>query len=466
MADLQQFDLIVIGAGPAGYIAAIRAAQLGMTVACVEKEKVGGTCLNVGCIPSKALLESSELYYQAKEKLKEHGIGIGKLALDFKAFMARKNAVVQQLTGGVQGLFKKNKITHIVGTARINPDKSVHILNGKETIIVGKHIIIATGSVPAPLPILPFDGVRIIDSTTALSLTEIPEELAVVGGGYIGLEMGSVYLRLGSKVTVIEALDRIVPAVDAELGLALERSLSKQGMLFKKSTKVVKATVNRSTVELLLEEKNGERGTWKAGTVLVAVGRNPYTKGLGLEELGVKRDERGRIVVNEQYQSTVSGIYAVGDVISGPMLAHKASEEAVALVEMLAGQQGHVNYLAIPSVIYTWPELACVGMTEIEAKELGIEYKTAKFPFMANGRALSMGERDGFVKLIADRRTDRLIGAHILGPRAGDMIAEMVLGIEFSATAEDIARTVHAHPTLSEGVKEAALGLGSGILHL
>jgi len=465
----KNYDLIVIGAGPAGYVAAIRAAQLGMKVACVEKEKsLGGTCLNVGCIPSKALLESSELYEQGLKKLKEHGVSVDGLRLDLKTCMDRKVRVVRQLTGGVASLFKKNKVDHLVGLAKIRSGKSIAVTQeGGETVLSTKNILIATGSEPAPLPGVAVDHKKILDSTDALALPEVPQKLAVIGGGYIGLELGSVYRRWGSEVSVVEALDRIVAGTDLEIGKLFQRILERQGMKFHLSTRVKKAKVEgQGPVTLAVEGLDGKESSLEVDAVLVAVGRKPYTDGLGLTEAGIKTDGKGRIEVNEAFETSLPGVYAVGDVIRGPMLAHKASEEGVAVVESLAGQRGHVNYNAIPSVIYTWPEVASVGLTEEQVKEKGDPYKTFKFPFMANGRALALGEKDGWVKLIADGKTDRLLGAHILGPRASDMIAELVLAMEFSASAEDIARTCHAHPTLSEAVKEAALGLGTGAIHI
>ncbi|MBI2338809.1 MAG: dihydrolipoyl dehydrogenase [Deltaproteobacteria bacterium] len=462
------FDLIVIGAGPGGYVAAIRAAQLGLKVACVEKEKtLGGTCLNVGCIPSKALLESSELYAQAKESFKEHGINFEAVSLDLKKFMARKDDVVKRLTGGVAGLFKKNKITHLSGTAKVHKDKTVEITGaeGKKSYSA-QNILIATGSVPVALPGIPFDGKRIIDSTAALSLTEVPGELLVIGGGYIGLELGSVYLRLGSRVTVVEMLDRIAVGMDGETGEALLRALKKQGMNFRLSAQVAGASIKGNRVDVGIKTAEGKEETVSTDYLLVAVGRKPCTEGLGLQETGVKLDEKGRIAVDKNFQTNVPGIYAVGDVIPGPMLAHKAMEEGVAAAEIISGEKASVNYNTIPSVVYTWPEVASVGLTEEECKKQGIAHKAFKYPFLANGRALSMGYKEGFVKLIADSTTDRLLGAHIIGPRASDMIAELVLGMAFEATAQDIAMTVHAHPTLSEAVKEAALGLGEGAIHL
>jgi dihydrolipoamide dehydrogenase len=466
MTEQPTFDLIVIGAGPAGYVAAIRAAQLGMKVACVEREKtLGGTCLNVGCIPSKALLESSELYHQAREKLKDHGIVVQNLSLDFQKFMERKTKVVQQLTGGIAFLFKKNKIAHVVGTAKLQPDKSVAVANGSgETRLKAHLILIATGSASSPLPGIEIDNRLIVDSTGALSLSKIPKKMVVIGGGYIGLELGSVYLRLGSEVTVVEALDRILAGMDRDLGRGLQRILEREGMKIHLSTKVKKVVRQKEGAEVVFEEAGGKEASIITDLVLVAVGRRPLTEGLGLKEAGVETDEKGRIKIDENYQTSREGIYAVGDVIAGPMLAHKAMEEGAAVAEILAGQTGRVNYRTVPSVIYTWPEIASVGMTEEEAKEKGVAYKVFKFPFLANGRALALGEKDGFVKLIAEKE-GKLLGAHILGPRASDLIAEMVLALERGATAEEIGRMIHAHPTLAEAIKEAALGLGDGPIH-
>ncbi|QQR79503.1 MAG: dihydrolipoyl dehydrogenase [Deltaproteobacteria bacterium] len=467
MADSQNFDLVVIGAGPGGYVAAIRAAQLGMNVACVEKEStLGGTCLNVGCIPSKALLESSELYAQAKEKFQDHGIGLKDLSIDMKKFIDRKDKVVKQLTGGIAGLFKKNKITSIFGTAQVGRDRSVSVTTKDGVVqLLAKHVIIATGSQPIAIPGVEMDGKTIIDSTGALNLSEVPGTMVVIGGGVIGLELGSVYARLGSKIIVLEALDRIAPSLDVEVGKTFQRILSKQGMEFHLSTKVKKAVSKGNQVEVTVEAE-GKESVIVCDKVLVAVGRKPYVTGLGLAEAGIKLDERGRIDVNDHFETSLKGVYAIGDVIKGAMLAHKASEEGVALVEQLAGQAGHVNYHTIPSVVYTWPEVASVGFTEEEAKAKGVDYKVSKFPFLASGRAIAMNEKDGFVKLIADKKTDRLLGAHILGPRASDMIAELVIAMEFGSSAEDIARTCHAHPTLAESVKEAALALGTGAIHI
>lgn len=460
------FDLIIIGAGPGGYVAAIRAAQLGMRVACVEKEKtLGGTCLNVGCIPSKALLESSELYAKAKVQWKSHGIEAEKISLDFKRIMERKDQVVKQLTDGVAGLLKKNKVQWIQGTAQLQKDKTVVVTAGKEkNTFSAKNILIATGSKPITLPHLKIDQTRIIDSTGALALQKIPKRLAVIGGGYIGLELGSVYRRLGSEVRVIEMLDRILPGMDEELAKTLHRFLKKQGMEFRLSSKVDAAISKGDAVHLKIQGPEGEEEI-VADTVLVAVGRRPNTEDLGLEAAGIKTDTKGRITVGKDFATSVPGIYAIGDVIRGLMLAHKASEEGIAVVETLAGKGGHVNYHTIPSIIYTYPEVASVGLTEEECKELGIELKKFRFPFSANGRALSLGETEGWAKLLAHPQTDRLLGAHIIGPRASEMIAELVLAMEYSASAGDIARTVHAHPTLSEVIHEAAWGLGPGAIH-
>lgn len=458
------FDIIIIGSGPAGYVAAIRASQLGFKVACIEKEKtLGGTCLNVGCIPSKALLESSELFAQAKNKFIEHGIAV-EPKLDFEKMVLRKEKIVRQLTMGVAGLFKKNKITSLTGNAKIISTNTVSV-EGQE--LKTKYIIIATGSTPTLIPTVPTDHENIIDSTDALSLKEVPQSLLVIGGGYIGLEMGSVYNRLGSKVIVVEALDKIVPMMDKDVGDALFKSLKVQGFDFKLSTKVKKAEKTKNdSVIVTVENAEGKEENIEVKKVLVSVGRKPNTDGLNLDKIGVIKNSKGQIEVNGSFQTSIPNIFAIGDVINGPMLAHKASEEGVTVAEIIAGQKPHVNYLTIPSVIYTHPEVASVGFTEEELKEKNVDYKTYKFPFMANGRSLSLGEKEGFVKLIADKKTDRLLGAHIIAARASDLIAELVLAMEYSASSEDIARTIHAHPTLSEAVKEAALGLGTGAIHL
>ncbi len=458
------YDLVVIGAGPGGYVAAIRAAQLGMKVACVEKRAtLGGTCLNIGCIPSKALLDSSELYHLAKERFGKHGIKVGGLSLDIPAMLSRKNEVVKSLTSGVQGLFKKNKVETIFGAARVASPTAVVVRNKNDdgqTTLETKHILLATGSSPVNLPFIPFDGKMIVSSTEALEFTSVPEHLVVVGGGYIGLELGSVWRRLGAKVTVIEFLPRIVPMADLEVGTLLHKSLIKQGFDFQLETKVTGAKVNGKSVTVNAETKDGKAVSFNCDRVLVAVGRRPYTDGLGLAEVGVNADPKsGKVAVDSHYRTNIPTISAIGDLIDGPMLAHKAEDEGVAFAELLAGKAGHVDYNTIPSVIYTWPEMASVGITEEQAKERNLEYRVGKVPFLANGRAKAMDETEGIVKIIADAKTDRVLGVHIIGPRASDLIAEAVTTMEFAGSAEDIARICHAHPTLSETVREAALAV-------
>jgi dihydrolipoamide dehydrogenase len=463
MADNGTYDLIVLGGGPGGYVGAIRAAQLGMKVACVEKETaLGGTCLRVGCIPSKALLDSSELYEQIKHKAETHGIGVKDLSIDVGAMLKRKDGVVSQLTKGIEGLFKKNKIDWIRGFGRLAGSDTVEVdgKDGKRTL-KAKNILLATGSVPVELPFLKFDHERVIDSTGALSIPRVPEHLVVVGGGVIGLELGSVWLRLGAKVTVLEMLPTILPGMDAEIVKQADRILKKQGFDIRTKTKVTGAEREGDKVSVAVEGADAI----EADYVLVAVGRRAYTDGMGFEDAGVKL-ERGVVQVDERYHTGVGNIYAIGDAIGGRMLAHKAEEEGIAAVENIAGKHGHVNYDAVANVVYTWPEIASVGMTEEEAKQKGVEYKVGKFPFLANGRAKAMGETDGMVKILADAKTDRMLGAHILGPRASDLIAELALAIEFEASAEDIARSVHAHPTLPEAIKEAALGVDGRIIHM
>lgn len=474
---MEKFDLIVIGGGPAGYVAAIRAAQLGFKTACIEKRKaLGGTCLNVGCIPSKALLESSEHFHQARTKFARHGILVDGLRLDLDAMMKRKDAVVRQLTNGIAGLFKKNKIENVAGLGTFSsapgPDgmRLVEVEGGEggaRRVLAAPRILIATGSEPTQLPFLPYDGKRIIDSTGALSLPQVPKHLVVIGGGVIGLELGSVWLRLGARVTVVEFQDRIVSVVDHQVGSELYKSLQKQGMEFRLGTKCLGARKEGEGMVVEAEEiASGTKSQIECDVILVATGRRPNTDGLGLQALGLKTDKAGRIEVNAHYETAVPGVYAVGDVIAGPMLAHKAEEEGIAAVELMAGQAGHVNYEAIPNVIYTWPELASVGASEEELKAKKITYKAGAFPFMANGRAKSMEEVEGLVKILADSATDRVLGVHIVGPRASEMIAEAVSVIEFGGSAEDIARTCHAHPTLSEVVKEAALAVDRRQIHL
>ena len=464
----ERYDIAIIGAGPGGYVAAIRAAQLGMRAACIDKRAaLGGTCLNIGCIPSRALLQSSEKFAEAKKGLAEHGVMV-EPRLDLPKMQARKDKVVETLTKGVEFLFRKNKVDWLKGAARIAAPGRVTVTGdgGGQDIEAGA-IVIATGSEPTPLPGIATDEVRIVTSTGALALDRVPERMAVIGGGYIGLELGSVWSRLGAQVIIVEFLDRILPNMDRELGQALQRLLSRSGMKFKLSTKVVGAQPGNDGVSLTLEPaKGGDSETLAADVVLVAIGRRPFTDGLGLDEIGVERDRAGRVSVNQDFATNIAGIYAIGDAIAGPMLAHKAMEEGVALVERLAGQKTRVEYDAIPSVVYTWPEVAAVGKTEDELKAEGVEYRIGKFPFTATPRARTNGDTDGFVKILAETATDRVRGVHIVGPDAGTLIAEATLALEFGATAEDIARTCHAHPTLEEAMKEAALAVDGRAIHV
>jgi dihydrolipoamide dehydrogenase len=465
MAD--RYDVVIIGAGPGGYVAAIRAAQLGLKTACVESlGSLGGTCLNIGCIPSKALLQSSEKFAEAKQGLAEHGVRVGGVGLDLAAMMGRKDKVVTTLTRGVEFLFRKNKVDWIKGRARIAGIGRIALTGAEGAVqeIEAASIIIATGSESTPLRGIDIDEQRIVSSTGALSLNHVPERLAVIGGGYIGLELGSVWQRLGAKVTVVELLDHIVPNVDRELGQALQRVLARSGIEFKLGTKV--AGVSEVGNALTLDLEGAEKQALAADVVLVSVGRRPYTEGLGLEAAGVARDEHGRVIVDDGFATNIPGIYAIGDVIRGPMLAHKAEEEGIALAERLAGQKPHVDYDAIPSVVYTWPEVASVGKSEEELKAAGVTYRTGKFPFIANPRARTNGYTEGFVKILAESETDRVLGVHIIGPDAGTLIAEATLAKEFGASAEDIARTCHAHPTLSEAIKEAALAVDGRAIHI
>jgi dihydrolipoamide dehydrogenase len=459
------FDLIIIGSGPGGYVCAIRAAQLGLRVACVEKrETLGGTCLNIGCIPSKALLQSSENYEEVQHGFAAHGIVVEGVKLDLEKMHARKREVVQANTKGVEFLFRKNKVTWLKGEGRILGAGRVSVAG---TEYETKAIVIATGSESTPLPGVTVDETRIVTSTGALELPAVPKHLVVIGAGVIGLELGSVWRRLGAEVTVIEFLDRIVPTLDRDVARDFQRILEKQGFKFRLGAKVTKAETTEQGVTLTVEPaKGGAAETLSADVVLLAIGRRVFVDGLGLAEAGVALDERGRVRTDEHYATNVPGIYAIGDVRIGPMLAHKAEDEGVAIAEILAGQAGHVNYDAIPSVIYTWPEVATVGKSEDELKAEGTAYAIGKFPFTANGRARAIGNTDGYVKLIADKTTDRLLGAQIIGPDAGTLIAELVTAIEFGASAEDVARTCHAHPTLSEAVKEAALAVGGHALHI
>ncbi|MFC7053300.1 dihydrolipoyl dehydrogenase [Hansschlegelia quercus] len=464
------YDLIVIGTGPGGYVCAIRAAQLGLKVAVVEKRPTfGGTCLNVGCIPSKALLHASELYEEAGHKFEKLGIGVGELTLDLAKMMAFKDEGVEGNTKGVAFLFKKNKVETFTGVGKILGAGKVEVAldRGETTTLETKSIVIATGSDIARLKGIEIDEETIVSSTGALTLKSVPKKLVVVGGGVIGLELGSVWRRLGAEVLVVEFLDRILPGMDVDTTKQFQRLLEKQGIQFKLGSKVTSAEKAGDGLKVSVEPaKGGEAETVEADVVLVAIGRVPYTAGLGLEEAGVALDERGRVKTNGHFKTNVDGIYAIGDVIAGPMLAHKAEDEGVAIAEILAGKSGHVNSGVIPNVVYTYPEVASVGKTEEELKADGADYKAGKFPFTANGRAKANATTEGFVKILADAKTDKVLGVHIVGPRAGDLIAEAALGMEFSASSEDIARTCHAHPTLAEAVKEAALAVDSRAIHM
>ncbi len=464
------YDLVVIGSGPGGYVCAIKAAQLGLKVAVVEKMPTfGGTCLNIGCIPSKALLYTSELFESAGHDFAGFGIRVPKPELDLKAMMAHKDAVVEANTSGVAFLFKKNKIDSFRGTGSVAGAGKVSVAgdDGTTEIVEAKAIVIATGSDSAPLRGIETDEQRIVTSTGALALPEVPKRLLVIGAGVIGLEMGSVWRRFGSEVTVVEFLDQILPGLDGEVRRQTQRILQKQGIAFRLSQKVAAIDKSGPTLKVSVEPAaGGPAETLETDIVLVAVGRRPYTAKLGLAEAGVALDERGRVTVDAHFQTSVPGIYAIGDVIAGPMLAHKAEEEGVAVAEILAGQAGHVNYGTIPNVVYTYPEIASVGRTEEELKAAGIEYRAGKFPFSANGRARAMSAKDGFVKVLADAATDRVLGVHIIGPFAGELIAEATVLMEFAGSAEDLGRICHAHPTLSESVKEAALAAWTKPIHL
>ncbi|HEY1722739.1 MAG TPA: dihydrolipoyl dehydrogenase [Magnetospirillaceae bacterium] len=466
MADTD-FDVVVIGGGPGGYVAAIRAAQLGQRTAVVEKgTTLGGTCVNVGCIPSKALLQSSHLYDEAKNHLGPHGIKIGKVELDLGEMQSRKVKVVKANTDGLDFLMKKNKITRLLGAGKITAPGKVEISGKDAKSITTKTIIIATGSDSTPLPGVTIDEKQIVTSTGALDLPAVPKHLVVIGAGVIGLELGSVWRRLGAEVTVIEFLDRALPQHDGEISKQAQRILEKQGMKFMLGTKVTAAKPGKDVALTVEPAKGGAAQEIKADVVLVAIGRRPYTEGLGLKEVGVELDKRGFVVVDKHFQTKIPGIYAIGDVIGGLMLAHKAEDEGYAAAELIAGQAGHVNYDAIPGVVYTWPEVANLGKTEEQLKAEGVAYKVGKFPFTANGRARANGDTEGFVKILADAKTDRVIGCHIIGPQAGDLLAEVVIGVEFATAAEDIARSCHAHPSLSEAVKEAALGVAGLSIHI
>jgi len=466
-----KYDLVVIGGGPGGYVAAIRAAQLGLKTAVVEKRgALGGTCLNVGCIPSKALLQSSHHFEVASHEFAHHGITAKGLAVDLRAMMGRKDKVVLDLTQGIEFLMKKNKIDYVKGEGRIAKVGQVAVASAdkgtKNRTLETGTILVATGSEVTPLKGVVIDEKRIVSSTGALELKQVPKTLIVVGAGVIGLELGSVWRRLGAKVTVVEFLDAILPGMDAEVSRQMQRILAKQGLDFKLSTKVTAAKTGKDGVTLSMEPvKGGKPETLKADVVLVAIGRRPYTEGLGLKEAGVEID-RGFVKVDEDFQTNVEGIYAIGDVIGGAMLAHKAEDEGVVAVEIIAGQSGHIDYDAIPGIVYTWPEVAAVGKTEEALKKAGVAYRAGKFPFTANSRARCNADADGFVKILADAKTDRVLGCHIIGPEAGDIIQEVVVAMELSASAEDIARICHGHPGLSEAVKEAALGVAGRAIHI
>ena len=464
---MESFDFAVIGAGPGGYVAAIRAAQLGMRVTLVEKEaSLGGTCLNVGCIPSKALLESSELLHQARNAFQKHGITTGTVGLDLGRMMARKDQVVKQLTDGIGLLMKKNKIIVVKGRGSLAGEGRILVRQEPgEKEIRARNILLAAGSLPVELSSVPFDGKHIVSSTEALAFHEVPEHLVVVGGGAVGLELGSVWNRLGAKVTVVEILPHILPFADRQVAKTLERVLSKQGLTFRLGSKVSGAGIEGDRVTVNVTDENGNTESLRCEKLLVSVGRRPATEGLGLRERGVHVDQAGRIEVDDNFWTGVTGVYAIGDLVRGPMLAHKAAEEGVAVAERIAGKAGHVNYGAIPNVVYTSPELAQVGITEEDAKARGLPYKSGRYYFKANGRAKCLGEEEGMVKILSHAETDRLLGVHILGPRASELIAEAVMAFEFQASTEDVARTVHAHPTLSEMLKEAALAVDRRSIH-
>ncbi len=460
MASSESYDLIIIGSGPGGYVAAVKAAQLGMKTACVEKaERLGGVCLNVGCIPSKALLDSSEFYHLAKHRFAEHGIKTGRVSLDLSAMMARKDKVVADLTANVKQLLEGNGVAVVPGQGRLKSATEVEVLQGKKKQTFStRHILLATGSTPVSVPGLDFDGERIVSSTGALEFDRVPKQLGIVGGGYIGLELGSVWMRLGAKVTVIEMLPRVAGLLDGQVGRTLDRILRKQGMDIRVKTRVLGAKATAKKVSVTVEHQD-QKETLSFDRLLVCVGRRPLTDGLNLDGVGVQTEERsGLVKVDAGYRTSVPSIYAIGDLVPGPALAHKASAEGIAAVEAMAGQPAEVNYDAIPAIIYTAPEVASVGLTEEEIKQRGIPYCTGSYPFSGAGRARCMGETDGFVKLLSHQRTDRILGVHIVGARAADMIAECVLAVDFGASAEDLARTIHGHPTFSEALMEAAMG--------
>ena len=462
----EKFDVTVIGGGPGGYVCAIRLSQLGLKTACIEsRETLGGTCLNIGCIPSKSLLNLSENFHKAKN-FEKFGIETGEIKLNLEKMMKNKDKAVTVLTKGVEFLFKKNKVTYFKGTGSFKNQNQISIINNKEkTTIETKNTIISTGSEPVSLRGIEFDEEKILSSTGALSISKLPKKMVVVGGGYIGLEMGSVWSRLGTEVQVIEFLDHITPEMDKEISTEFMKILKKQGIKFELKTKVEKIIKSKNGVIIETSSKEGKKNKFEADVVLISVGRRPYTKNLNLEKMGVELDKRGSVKVNKNFQTNIKNIYAIGDVIEGPMLAHKAEEEGIAVAELISGQSGHVNYDTIPGVIYTSPEVASIGKTEEQLKEKGINYKIGKFPFLANSRAKVIDESEGFVKILADSTTDKVLGVHIIGQHAGEIIAEMSVAMEFGASSEDIARTCHAHPTFSEAIKEAALSVEKRQIH-
>ena len=463
----EKFNVVVIGGGPGGYVCAIRLAQLGFKTACVESRgSLGGTCLNVGCIPSKNLLNLSENFHKAKN-FSNLGIETGQLKLNIEKMMKNKDKAVTVLTKGVEFLFKKNKVTYFKGTGSFKSPNQISIVDDKkkETILEAQKIIISTGSEPVSLPNVKFDEKIILSSTGALSLNSVPKKMIVVGGGYIGLEMGSVWSRLGSEVHVIEFLDHITPGMDKEISKEFMKILTKQGISFHMQTKVESIKNNKTSAKVFLMDKDGKKKELECDVVLISVGRKPNTKNLKLDSVGVLLDEKKRIKVNKNFETNIKNIYAIGDVIAGPMLAHKAEEEGIAVAELISGQSGHVNYDVIPGVIYTSPEVATVGKTEEQLKSLGIKYKVGKFPFIANSRAKAINEPEGFVKILADEKTDKILGVHMIGPHVGEIIGEVAVAMEFGASSEDVARTCHAHPTFSEAVKEAALSIDKRAIH-
>ncbi len=462
----EKFDVTVIGGGPGGYVCAIRSSQLGLKTACIESRgTLGGTCLNIGCIPSKSLLNLSENFHKAKN-FEKFGIETGEIKLNLEKMMKNKDKAVTILSKGVEFLLKKNKVTYFKGTGSFKNQNQISIINNKEeTTIETKNTIISTGSEPVSLRGIEFDEEKILSSTGALSISKLPKKMVVVGGGYIGLEMGSVWSRLGTEVQVIEFLDHIIPEMDKEISTEFMKILKKQGIKFELKTKVEKIIKSKNGVIIETSSKEGKKNKFEADVVLISVGRRPYTKNLNLEKMGVELDKRGSVKVNKNFQTNIKNIYAIGDVIEGPMLAHKAEEEGIAVAELISGQSGHVNYDTIPGVVYTSPEVASIGKTEEQLKEKGINYKIGKFPFLANSRAKVIDESEGFVKILADSTTDKVLGVHIIGQHAGEMIAEMSVAMEFGASSEDIARTCHAHPTFSEAIKEAALSVEKRQIH-